>query len=153
MSKPMIPAHTGEHTHSGADVHHGDDGHGAHDTVADHGSARTYITGFLLAAVLTALPFWVVMAHVFEKSSTTALVVLGLAAVQVVVHMIYFLHMNTRSEGGWTMLALIFTVMLVVILMSGSVWVMYHLDHNMMPGMMPDAAQTLQDISRARTAP
>ncbi len=43
--------------------------------------------------------------------------------------------MNTKSEGGWTLLALLFTLMLVVIALSGSLWVMYHLDANMMaPG-------------------
>ena len=76
------------------------------------------------------------MNNVIENSRTTALVILGLAAVQIVVHMIYFLHMNAKAEGGWTMLALIFTVVLVVILLVGSIWVMYHLNTNMMPGMM-----------------
>ena len=52
---------------------------------------------------------------------------------QIVVHMIYFLHMNTKSEGGWSMMALIFTIILVVIMLSGSLWVMYHLNTNMMP--------------------
>ena len=52
---------------------------------------------------------------------------------QIVVHMIYFLHMNTKSEGGWTMMALIFTIVLVVITLSGSLWVMNHLNSNMMP--------------------
>jgi cytochrome o ubiquinol oxidase operon protein cyoD len=61
------------------------------------------------------------------------MVILGFAAVQIVVHMVYFLHMNAKSEGGWTMLALIFTLVLVVITLSGSLWVMYHLNHNMMP--------------------
>jgi len=65
---------------------------------------------------------------------------LALAAVQVVVHMIYFLHMNTKSEGGWSMLALIFTGMMVFIMLSGSLWVMYHLNHNMMPGVMTETA-------------
>ena len=83
--------------------------------------------------ILTAIPFWLVMGKVFDKSSTTAIVVLAFAAVQIVVHMVYFLHMNTKSEGGWSMLALIFTVVLVVIMLSGSLWVMYHLNHNMMP--------------------
>ncbi len=60
---------------------------------------------------------------------------MGFAVLQILVHMIYFLHMNTRSEGGWTMLALIFTIVLVVITLAGSIWVMYHLNHNMMPQM------------------
>jgi cytochrome o ubiquinol oxidase operon protein cyoD len=66
----------------------------------------------------------------------TAVAVMGLALIQVVVHMIYFLHMNTRSEGGWTILALIFTLVLVVIMLSGSLWVMYNMTTNMMPTTM-----------------
>lgn len=110
---------------------------------ADHGSLRSYLTGFVLAVILTALPFWLVMGKPLHNASIVGLIVLGLAAVQVLVHMVYFLHMNTKSEGGWSMLALIFTLMLVVILMSGSLWVMYHLNHNMMPGMMQDAIQEM----------
>jgi cytochrome o ubiquinol oxidase operon protein cyoD len=64
-------------------------------------------------------------------------VLLGIAAVQVVVHMIYFLHMDGKVEGGWSMLAMLFTIMVVVIMLSGSLWVMYHMNHNMIPGMMP----------------
>lgn len=120
-----------------------DHGHDGHDDHVDHGSLKSYAVGFLLSVILTAIPFWLVMGNVFENSGTTAMVILGFAAVQVVVHMIYFLHMNTKSEGGWTMLALIFTVVLVVIVMAGSIWVMYHLNHNMMPGMMHDATHQM----------
>ena len=54
--------------------------------------------------------------------------------------MVYFLHMNGRAEGGWSMLALIFTIIIVVICLAGSLWVMYHLNTNMMH-MMPDPRQ------------
>jgi cytochrome o ubiquinol oxidase operon protein cyoD len=111
----------------------------SHATHASHGTAKSYLTGFFLSIILTSISFYVVMAKVFEGSSTTAFVVLASAAVQIIVHMIYFLHMNTKSEGGWTLLALIFTIMLVAISLSGSIWVMYHLNHNMMPGMSSDA--------------
>ncbi|EWS54831.1 Cytochrome o ubiquinol oxidase protein CyoD [Methylibium sp. T29] len=90
----------------------------------------------MLSLVLTAIPFWLVMGKVIASSGLTALVILGFAAVQIVVHMVYFLHMNAKSEGGWTILALIFTLVLVVITLSGSLWVMYHLNHNMMPASM-----------------
>jgi cytochrome o ubiquinol oxidase operon protein cyoD len=102
------------------------------------GSLKDYVKGFLLAVLLTAIPFWLVMGRVLGHSSSTAAIIMALAAVQIVVHMVYFLHMNTRSEGGWSLLALLFTTMLVVIALSGSLWVMYHLDHNMMPTLMPD---------------
>lgn len=120
------------HHHDHADHDHGHDDHDDHGG-HDHGSLKSYVTGFILSAILTAIPFWLVMGKTFSSSSTTAMVILGFAAVQIVVHMIYFLHMNTRSEGGWTMLALIFTTMLVVITLAGSLWVMFHLNHNMMP--------------------
>ena len=94
---------------------------------------REYVTGFVLSVILTAIPFWIVMTKAIASSGITALVILGFAAVQIVVHMVYFLHMNTKSQGGWTMLALIFTLVLVVITLSGSLWVMYHLKENMMP--------------------
>jgi cytochrome o ubiquinol oxidase operon protein cyoD len=124
-------------THDELQHAHGDD-HG-HDDLAVHATFGGYMTGFVLAVVLTVIPFWLVMGHVIAKSSTTAIVVLALAAVQIVVHMIYFLHMNTKSEGGWNMLALVFTIVLVVITLSGSIWIMYHLNSNMMPSMMDPA--------------
>jgi cytochrome o ubiquinol oxidase operon protein cyoD len=62
-----------------------------------------------------------------------SIVLLGIGAVQIVVHMVYFLHMSPKSQGGWNMMALVFTLVLVVITMSGSMWVMYHLNTNMMP--------------------
>ncbi|MGO4404996.1 cytochrome o ubiquinol oxidase subunit IV [Bosea sp. RAF48] len=107
------------------------DGHGGHGE--PHGSLRGYITGFLLSVVLTAIPFWLVMNDVLSNSVLTAIVIMGFAAVQIVVHMVYFLHMNSRSESGWTMMALIFTIVIVAIALSGSLWVMYHLNNNMMP--------------------
>ncbi len=108
-------------------------GHADHGEGASHSTFKGYMTGFVLAVVLTAIPFWLVMGKVFPSPVTTAIVILALGAVQIVVHMIYFLHMNTKSEGGWTMLALLFTLVLVVITLSGSLWVMYHLNENMMP--------------------
>ena len=108
-----------------------------HEDHAAHGSLKGYVTGFVLSVVLTAIPFWLVLGKVFDRPGATAAILLGFAAVQIVVHMVYFLHMNAKSEGGWTRLALIFTLVLVVIALSGSLWVMYHLNENMMPASMP----------------
>ena len=96
------------------------------------------IAGFVLSVILTAIPFWMVMGDVLKNSVHTSIIIMALAAVQIVVHMIYFLHMNTKSEAGWTMMALIFTVIIVVIVISGSLWVMYHMNLNMMPQMQAE---------------
>ena len=118
---------------------HGHDDHGHHEQDdGNHGTMKEYAIGFVLSVILTAIPFWLVMAKVFDKSSTTAFVILGFAAVQVVVHMVYFLHMNGKNEGGWTLLSTLFTLILLIIVLAGSIWVMYHMNVNMMPSMGDD---------------
>ena len=120
---------------------HGDDAHEHDDSGvgAIHATLKGYLTGFTLAAILTAIPFWLVMSGAFAKSGPADALILLLAGIQIIVHMVYFLHMNTKSEGGWNMLALVFTIVLVVITLSGSIWIMYHLNDNMMPWTMQDA--------------
>jgi cytochrome o ubiquinol oxidase operon protein cyoD len=115
-----------DHSPESHDVDHL--GHESHN----HGSFKGYLIGFGLSVILTAIPFALVMTGVLPTNAT-AMIVMGAAAVQIVVHMIYFLHMNSKSEGGWTMMALIFTIVIVVICLAGSLWVMYHLNTNMMP--------------------
>jgi cytochrome o ubiquinol oxidase operon protein cyoD len=131
-----VSAHEIDSLAHGRDHGHGH-GHDHDDPGHDSGHApstlKGYATGFILSVILTAIPFWLVMGKAFNNSSTTALVILGFAAVQIVVHMVYFLHMNARSEGGWTMMALIFTLIIVGIALAGSLWVMHHLNANMMP--------------------
>ena len=89
--------------------------------------------GFGLSVFLTAIPFWLVMSGILGSNQATALAIIAFAVVQIVVHMIFFLHMSPRSEDGWTMMALIFTLVMVLITLAGSLWVMYHLNTNMMP--------------------
>ena len=113
----------------------------SHGDAGGHGTLQSYLTGFGLSVVLTAIPFWLVMANVFDDVRATGIAVLAVGIVQIFVHMIYFLHMNTKSEGGWSMLALVFTLVLVVITLSGSLWIMYHLTHNMMPPSTQDMRQ------------
>ncbi|HEX7731522.1 MAG TPA: cytochrome o ubiquinol oxidase subunit IV [Rhodanobacter sp.] len=116
-------SHSDSHDHSA---------HG-HDEHASHGSLRSYLTGFALAAILTVIPFWLVMGHVFQSHWLTITLVLLLAVVQILVHVVYFLHLDTRSEGGWNMLSFVFTIVLVVIVLGASIWVMYNENANMMP--------------------
>lgn len=107
-----------------------------HEETGPYSTFSGYMIGFMASVILTAIPFWLVMADVLGSRNVTIVVILGFALVQIVVHMIYFLHMNFHSEGGWNMLSLIFTLVLVFITLAGSLWVMYHMNSNMMPGMM-----------------
>jgi len=113
--------------HHGHDDHHADELGGA-----SHATFKGYMTGFVLSVILTVIPFWLVMGDV-TNHKTIAAIILALGAVQMIVHIVFFLHMDTRSEGGWNMLAMIFTIVLVVITLSGSLWVMHNMNENMMP--------------------
>ena len=112
----------------------------SHGDTHGHGSRRSYLLGFLLSAVLTAVPFWLVMNGVLADPQATVLLIIALAFVQIIVHTVFFLHVTTHAEGGWTLMAMIFTVVIVAIVISGSLWIMYHLNSNLMPmapGSMP----------------
>ena len=122
MSDHADPSHAPGHDEQGEVLDH--------DTL--HITVGGYVTGFVLAVILTAIPFWLVMGKVFSNSTVTTFVILGLAMVQIYVHMVFFLHMTSKAEGGWSWMSLIFTLVLVVITLSGSMWVMYHLKTNMM---------------------
>jgi cytochrome o ubiquinol oxidase operon protein cyoD len=114
--------HHAAHDHAG----HGHDDHDAHLHEESHGSYKSYFIGFGLSVILTAIPFWLVMTRTLTNQAT-ALIIMAFAAVQMVV------HMNRRAEGGWSIMALIFTIVIVGIALSGSLWVMYHMNANMMP--------------------
>jgi cytochrome o ubiquinol oxidase operon protein cyoD len=120
--------------------HHGDHDH---DDIGYHATVKGYVVGFLLSVALTAIPFWLVMGQVLPTPKMTGFVILAFAAVQMVVHMVYFLHLNAKVEGGWSLLALVFTAALVLIMLAGSIWVMYHMNTNMMPTADP---QTMRNM-------
>lgn len=116
---------SGHDTHT--EAHHDD-----HHDEGYHGSYRDYLIGFIASVVLTAIPFALVMTGMLPVQAT-AIIIVAFAAVQMVVHIVYFLHLHPKSEGGWNMLAFIFTLVVVVIAVAGSIWVMWHLNTNMMP--------------------
>jgi cytochrome o ubiquinol oxidase subunit IV len=115
------------HDPSAADVHAL-----GHEGGAPHGSFRDYMTGFVLAVILTVIPFFLVMARPIESPGYTAAIVLFCAFAQILVHMVFFLHMTPKAEDGWLLLSTIFTIVLVVITLAGSLWIIFHLNRNMM---------------------
>ena len=126
---------THAHDARGHDDHHHDAG--------PHSTFSGYMVGFVLSIILTAIPFWLVMSKVIADRNTAVLVLGGFAVVQILVHMVCFLHMNGKVEGGWTMLSTIFTVVFVAIAIAGTLWVMFHMNANMMPEhpQVPASAQ------------
>ncbi|WBO22844.1 cytochrome o ubiquinol oxidase subunit IV [Sphingomonas abietis] len=107
-----------------------------------HGSKRSFVTGSVLSIIMTVIPFWLVMSGALHNPQATALTIFAFALAQIGVHVVCFLNVDSRAEGGWTLLAFLFTAIIVGITIIGSIWVMYHLDNNMMP-MTPQAMRQM----------
>ena len=137
-----MSAHTSD-TITAAEMAHAHPNPAAHGDGHNHGTRRTYLIGFALSVILTAIPFWLVMGDVIADRTIATLVIMAFGVEQILVHMIYFLHLNTKSDGGWTMMAAIFTIIVIVIALSGSLWVMFHLNTNMMPGHIMNPADLI----------
>jgi cytochrome o ubiquinol oxidase subunit IV len=107
----------------------------AHSHSDAHGSAAgslgSYVAGFILSVVLTALAFGVVMHGTFGPGAAMAVLAV-LAFVQVVVHLVFFLHLNTSPGQGWNLLSLAYTVLAAAFLIFGTIWVMHNVSMNMM---------------------
>ena len=131
--------HAPAHAHAGHDH-----GHDHHDD-GPHSTFSGYMVGFVLSIILTAIPFWLVMAGVIADRTTAVLVLGSFAVVQILVHMVCFLHMNGKIEGGWTLLSTIFTVVFVAIGIAGTLWVMFHMNTNMMPSHAQPAVEQPTD--------
>lgn len=116
MAQHNAPAAHGAH-----DSH---DSHAGHDT---HASFKSYAIGFILAVILTVIPFKLVMDGSMDKG-TILWIILGMAAVQILVHLKYFLHLDTSSEQRSNVIALLFTALILVIVVAGSLWIMHNLN-------------------------
>ncbi|WP_341319335.1 cytochrome o ubiquinol oxidase subunit IV [Paraburkholderia sp. IMGN_8] len=104
--------------------------HAGHDGEA-HGTARGYMIGFVLAVLLTAASFGIVMTGALQGHQAL-LAIAGLALVQIIVHLVFFLHMNTSSAQRWNVTAFAFTALTALILIGGSLWVMHNVSMMMM---------------------
>jgi cytochrome o ubiquinol oxidase operon protein cyoD len=102
---------------------------GAHSLRQEVGG---YVTGFVLAVVLTVASFWVVGTNlIYGPALAVALLVLAVA--QMGVHLVFFLHITTDPDNTNNVLALAFGVLIVCLVVFGSIWVMIHMNQNMMP--------------------
>jgi cytochrome o ubiquinol oxidase subunit IV len=92
----------------------------------------TYLIGLGLATLLTATSFFIARTTlVWEPSIPVALAVLAIA--QMGVHLVFFLHITTGPDNVNNVLALAFGVLIVFLVIAGSLWIMGHMNHNMIP--------------------
>jgi cytochrome o ubiquinol oxidase operon protein cyoD len=102
------------------------------DTIgASRGSFKSYATGFILSIVLTVIAFALVLSGGFSRSAVL-FGIFSAAVVQILVHLHYFLHLDTSSAMRWNVLALVFALLIMILFVGGTIWIMYHLKYRMM---------------------
>jgi cytochrome o ubiquinol oxidase operon protein cyoD len=95
----------------------------------------SYIIGFALSLLLTIIPYSIVTERVFgQKSLLVGVVLFGIA--QLIVQVIFFLHLPAKTKPFWNIIVFIFTLIIIIFLVVGTLWIMYHLNYNMM-GVSP----------------
>jgi cytochrome o ubiquinol oxidase operon protein cyoD len=99
------------------------------------GSITTYITGFLLSLLLTLTAYFLVSRHVATHHTAIAhsvlvFMIVGLALTQLLVQLIFFLHLDTESKPRWNFTILMFAATVLVIVVFGSLWIMNNLNYH-----------------------
>ncbi len=97
-------------------------------------SLHHYVRGLVLSVLLTGAAFALVMTGALPRNATI-LVILALAAIQIFVHIVDFLHIDSSLEQRWNVYAALFAILVVGILVGGSIWIMFSAHERMNPGM------------------
>lgn len=91
----------------------------------------SYIIGFGLSLLLTFAAFGLVIFDLLAGAELIAAIV-ALAAVQLVVQLVFFLHLGKESKPQWNLVAFISMLVILIVIVVGSLWIMKNLDYNMM---------------------
>lgn len=104
-----------------------------------------YIGGFVSALALTFVAYWLVTSRAVEAGWLIALL-MGLAVVQFIVQLVFFLHVGHETRPRWNLAALIFMLIILIVIVAGSLWIMNNLNYNMM--MTPEQMDEYMKIQR-----
>lgn len=91
-----------------------------------------YLLGLFLATILTAASFYIGLGH-FIWTPAVPVALAALAIAQIGVHLVFFIHLTSAPDNTNNVLALAFGVLIVFLILAGSIWIMQHLNQNMLP--------------------
>jgi len=116
-----------------------------HKPMIPEGNLTSYITGFVLSVVLTLGSYFLVTSIGVNWSHQVLIgVVLTLALIQLFVQLVFFLHLLHESKPRWNLMFLIAFFSTVFLVVVASIWIMQHLNHNMMPADIMNYVQDQQ---------
>lgn len=99
-----------------------------------HGTMRGCLIGYIASLILTLIAYFMVVGN-WVAAFTTFMTIAALGCVQAIIQLIYFLHVGQEERPKWGLVVFLFMLMVLVIIVSGSLWIMHSLDSRMMPKM------------------
>ena len=99
---------------------------------AGRGSLKAYAIGFFLSIMLTTIAFALVMQSAGLPRWAVLFGIFGAAILQILVHLHYFLHLDTSSAARWNVLALVITLLIMILFVGLTLWIMSNLNYRMM---------------------
>lgn len=94
-------------------------------------SIARYCVGFGGSLVTTFGAYLIITQHMFDKT-LSLVAIMALAVFQLILQLVFFLHVGRESRPRWNFTALIFAIVMISIIVVGSMWIMYNLNYNMM---------------------
>lgn len=99
---------------------------------SEHGTMKSYVTGFLLSLVFTFIPYYLVVSQAITGNLLLA-VILIFAVIQMIIQLTFFLHLGRGPQPNWNLFFLISTVGIILVIVGGSIMIINNLHYNMLP--------------------
>jgi cytochrome o ubiquinol oxidase operon protein cyoD len=107
------------------------------ETIPQQGSFSAYVLGFILSFLLTLSSYFLVVKQ-WLTLGTLMTAIVGLGIVQTFVQLLFFLHIGSEGKPRWNLFAFLFMILVILLLVGGSMWIMFNLDDRVMPVMNTD---------------
>ncbi len=110
----------------------------------EHGTMKSYVTGFALSLICTIIPYYLVVEHIVKGDAVLA-IILEFAVVQMIIQITFFLHLGREPKPHWNLGFFISTVGIILVVVGGSIFIMHNLHYNMSPITATEATKKLVD--------
>lgn len=97
-----------------------------------HGTTWSYVIGFALSLLFTAIPYQMVVNQT-ATGTTLLATIIGIAVLQMIIQIVFFLHLGRGPKPLYNVIFFVFTVGTIILVVVGSIWIMNHLNYNMAP--------------------
>lgn len=101
----------------------------SHRHSVERKSMRSYTVGFILSLIFTLIPYYLVVNQVIT-GQTLLITILGFALIQLVVQVVFFLHLGRGPKPRWNLYFFMGTIVAILIVVVGSIVIINNLHGN-----------------------